>query len=48
MTASKDFTPWDFIKLVKELNEHQAEMKIKLANAGVGGAAAQTSSTSRP
>ena len=47
MTASKDFTPWDFVKLVKELNEHEAELKIKLANAGVG-VAPQTSSTSRP
>ena len=48
MTASKDFTPLDFIKLIKELNEHEAELKTKLANAGAGGAGAQTSSTSRP
>ena len=48
MTASKDFTPWDFVKLVKELNVHEAELKTRLANAGAGGARAQTSSTSRP
>ena len=35
MAAAKDFTPWDFLKLVKELNEHEAELKIKLARAGV-------------
>jgi hypothetical protein len=35
MAAEKEFTPWDFLKLVKELNEHEAELKLKLAQAGV-------------
>jgi hypothetical protein len=34
MATAKEFTPWDFLKLVKELNEHEAELKIKLAQAG--------------
>jgi hypothetical protein len=33
--SAQEFTPWDFIKMVKELNEHEAELKIKLARAGV-------------
>jgi hypothetical protein len=33
MTAPKDFTPWDFVKLVKELNEHEAELKVKVGSA---------------
>ena len=36
MTESSSFTPRDFIQLVKELNEHEAELKIRLAKAGVG------------
>ena len=32
---AKDFTPWDFVKLVKELNEHEAELKSKVAKSGV-------------
>ena len=35
MTKGSEFTPWDFIQLVKELNTHEAELKIKLAQAGV-------------
>ena len=49
MDGSKDFTPWDFAKLVKDLSEHEAELKIKLAKAGVAERREpQTSSTSRP
>jgi hypothetical protein len=35
MTKGQDFTPRDFIQLVKELNTHEAELKIKLAQAGI-------------
>jgi hypothetical protein len=35
MTAAGEFTVRDFVNLVKELNEHEAELKIKLAKAGV-------------
>lgn len=35
MAASNEFTVRDFLNLVKELNEHEAELKIKLAKAGV-------------
>ncbi|HEX6072607.1 MAG TPA: hypothetical protein VFY95_06345 [Sphingomicrobium sp.] len=42
MTPPKDFTPQDFVQLVKELNEHEAELKIKLAQAGVKGAEPRT------
>lgn len=49
MDGLKDFTPWDFAKLVKDLSEHEAELKIKLARAGVAERREpQTSSTSRP
>jgi hypothetical protein len=33
MTKPKNFTPWDFFQLAKELAEHDVEMKIKLAKA---------------
>ena len=43
MAESSDFsvrdfqlTVRDFVGLIKELNEHEAEVKIKLAKAGVG------------
>ena len=42
MTASSEFTVRDFIDLVKELNEHEAELKTKLTNAGVTGAVKQS------
>jgi hypothetical protein len=29
MQSGKRFTPWDFLKLVKELNEHEARLKVK-------------------
>jgi len=53
MNPSKEFTPWDFLNLVKELNEHEADLRIKMAKAGVAnsndlGPEGQTSSTSRP
>ena len=35
MPAASEFSVRDFVNLVKELNEHEAELKIKLANAGV-------------
>ena len=35
MAASSDFTPRDFFQLAKEAAEHEAELKIKLAKAGV-------------
>ena len=35
MTPSAEFTPRDFFELVKELNTHEAELKIRLAKAGV-------------
>ena len=35
MTASRDFTPSDFFQLAKEVAEHEAELKIRLAKAGV-------------
>ena len=34
MTAPTEFTPRHFFQLVKELNEHEAELRIKLAQAG--------------
>lgn len=35
MTESREFTPWDFFQLAKEAAEHEVELKIKLANAGL-------------
>ena len=32
MPAATEFTVRDFINLVKELNEHEAELKAKLTN----------------
>lgn len=34
--AANEFTVRDFVDLVKELNEHEADLKIKLAAAGAG------------
>ena len=50
MGGSKDFTPFDFFRLAKDLSEHEVAMKIKLAQAGIRepAPADQTSSTSRP
>jgi hypothetical protein len=53
MDGSKDVTPWDFAKLVKDLSDHEAELKMKLAKAGVAESdrrarEPQTSSTNRP
>ena len=53
MPTSKEFTPFDFFRLAKEAAEQDAELRIKLAKAGLGGSEdrgvnAQTSSTSRP
>lgn len=36
MPAAREFSVRDFVTLVKELNEHEAELKIKLAKAVVG------------
>ena len=43
MAASSEFTVRDFIDLVKELNEHEAALKIKLAKAHVTDSAKQPS-----
>ena len=49
MGNSNEFTPFDFFRLAKEAAEHEVEMRIRLAKAGVAPAGkAQTSSTSRP
>ena len=50
MVHSREFTPLDFFRLAKEAAEHEVEMKIKLAQAGLREPARddQTSSTSRP
>jgi hypothetical protein len=42
MATERAFTPWDFFKLIKELNEHEAELKIKLAQAGLAPKSAET------
>ena len=31
MEQPKPFTPWDFLQLVKDLNEHEAELKERYA-----------------
>ena len=36
MTKSTEFTPFDLFRLAKEAAEHEVEMKIKLAKAGLG------------
>ena len=50
MAHSNEFTPFDFFWLAKEAAEHEVEMKIRLAKAGVAEPAGrdQTSSTRRP
>jgi hypothetical protein len=48
MAEPRAFTPWDFLQIAKEIAEHEAELKIKLAKAGVAPDPPQTSSTSRP
>ena len=35
MPAQNDFTPRDFFELARQTAEHEAELKIKLAKAGV-------------
>jgi len=53
MPKSSDFTPRDFFQLAREIAEHEAELKIRLAKAGVNEGESRTresqmSSTSRP
>ena len=36
MSRPAEFTPFDFFRLAKDLSEHEVEMKIRLARAGVG------------
>jgi hypothetical protein len=33
--SNSSFTPWDFFQLAKDLAEHEVEMRIRLANAGL-------------
>ena len=49
-SSASAFTPFDFFRLAKEAAEHDVEMKIKLAKAGLAEPTGkdQTSSTSRP
>ena len=35
MTTSSNFTPWDFFQLARQAAEHEAELKIRLAKAGL-------------
>ena len=35
MAAQNEFTPRDFFELARQVAEHEAELKIKLAKAGV-------------
>ena len=37
-----NLTVREFVDMIKELNEHEAELKIKLAKAGVGEPAAES------
>jgi hypothetical protein len=53
MMKASDFSPRDFFQLAKEAAEHEAEIKVRLAKAGVIDSrepppSDQTSSTSRP
>ena len=50
MANSNEFTPFDFFRLAREAAEHEVEMKVRLAQAGIGKPASnsQTSSTKRP
>jgi hypothetical protein len=42
MPAASEFSVRDFVNLVKELNEHEVELKIKLAKAGISDRAEPT------
>lgn len=44
MADSNAFTPRDFFQLAREAAEHEVEMKIKLAQAGLGEKTAARSS----
>ena len=44
MADSNAFTPRDFFQLAREAAEHEVEMKIKLAQAGLGEKTAPRSS----
>ena len=35
MSVQKEFTPRDFFELARDAAEHEAELKIRLARAGV-------------
>ena len=48
MAAPNDFTPRDFFQLAKEVAEHEAELRIRLAKAGVVERAQDADSKSRP
>ena len=48
MSQSREFTPRDFFQLVKELNEHEAELKNRSAKDLAETATNQISSTRRP
>jgi hypothetical protein len=47
MAASQDFTPREFFRLAKEVAAQEAELKIKLAKAGVSEDAGRKSGDKR-